>query len=236
MLRLLLVLLAYPIAWFVSVGLAYAFAIVGIVLGALISVKRFSKVDIVLGVILLVFSVIVLAGTISTHIAVIGVEKAIKEATKVENVTASLGEPIKVGDWRVTVLSVQKADYVKIGDSYYEPSKGKKFIIVKLRIEYLGKEMESPSEIWDFTIVTNARKGYSEELIPANILFEVSDEVKAKAVEITGLDKSQKLASGGSIEGDILFEIPTNEEPVELHFKVGIVGGYKATVSIPHSS
>jgi len=91
MLRLLLVLLAYPIAWFVSVGLAYAFAIVGIVLGALISVKRFSKVDIVLGVILLVFSVIVLAGTISTHIAVIGVEKAIKEATKVENVTASLG-------------------------------------------------------------------------------------------------------------------------------------------------
>jgi len=34
------------------------------------------------------------------------------------------------------------------------------------------------------------------------------------------------------MDGDIIFEIPINETPVELRYKVGIVGGYEVTVKL----
>lgn len=225
---LLLTLLAYPIAWFASVGLAYVFTAIALALGAFIAVKKASRAELVLGIVLAVLAASVLAGTAFTHMAAVAVEKAVET----KGVTASISERISAGSWAVTVSSIKGSDYVKIGDSYYMPSEGKKIIVVRLKIENIGNEMRSPSDVWDFTLITDVRKGYGEEYLPGRMVFNITSEVEAKALAITALDRTQKLAPGGSMDGDIIFEIPINETPVELRYKVGIVGGYEVTVKL----
>jgi len=229
---LLLALLAYPIAWFASVGLAYVFTVIALVLGVLMAVKRTSGAELVLGIVLAVLAVLVLVGIAFTHMAVEKAVETIREATEVKNITASIGERVSACSWAVTVLSIKTSDYVKIGNSYYMPSEGKKIIVVRLRIENIGNEVQSPLDIWDFTLITDTRRGYSDTSFPGIILFNVTSEVEAKALAITQLDRTQKLAPGGSIDADIVFEIPANENPAELHYKVGVIGGYEVTVKL----
>jgi len=224
-----LALIAYGIAWFVSVGLAYVFGLIALAFGIYMVVKRVSRGELVLGAVLIIFSLLSLAATVVTHVAVLGLQQVVES----KSVTASIGERVKAGSWAITVLSVKTPSYVNIGGIYYMPSEGHKFIVVSLKIENIGKDGESPSDIWDFTLFTDAGKGYSNSYFPGKILFfNVTNEVRAKAMNVTKLDTTLKLALGGSIQGDIVFEIPANETPTKLYYKVGIVGGYEVTVKL----
>lgn len=229
---LLLALLAYPFAWFVSLGLAYVFAIIALILGVYIAVKRASTAELVLGVVLAAFAILILAGTAVTHVAVVGVEKAVKEVTEVKSITAGIGERVSAGSWAITVLSVKTPSYIKIGDTYYMPSEGMKFVVIRLKIENIGKEIKDISDIWNFMLITDTGKVYERKYYPGRWVFKVTSEVQAKALTITELKMTQKLAPGGSIEGDVMFEITVNENPVELRYKVGIVGGYEVIVKL----
>jgi len=222
---LLLALITYPVAWFVSIGLAYVMAILGIVFGGYIIVKRASKTDIVLGAILLIFAILSLGITVATHTVILGIQ----EALKTKNITATIGERVVAGDWAITVLKMDTPDYVKEGDSYYRTPNGSKIVVIWLKIENLGKELESPG-LWDLTLVTDVGKGYDRTFIPGDYIWDVTEDIKSKAIEVKSLDLTTKLASGASTEGCIYFKIPANENPKELRYKV--VGGYSVIVKL----
>lgn len=230
-----LALIAYGIAWFVSVGLAYIFEIIALALGIYIAIKKVSTGELVLGIVLVIFAILSLSATVVTHIAVIGLEQAaktIQQSVESKSITASIGERVTAGQWAITVLSVQTPSYINIGGTYYMPSEGDKFVVVTLRIENIGNNTESLSDIWDFTLFTNTGTGYSQTYFPGTIIFNVTNEVVAKAMNVNELDTTLKLAPGGSTQGDIVFEIPANQVPTKLYFKVGIIGGYEVTVKL----
>ena len=141
-----------------------------------------------------------------------------------------------VDGWEVTVLGVREAEYVKHGDTYYSAKEGEKAVLVSLRVENVGEETRTVSEIWSFALVTNTgasyERGYTWSL---ELLWDVTEEVKAKAVEYRDISLTLSIPPGAHVEGDLLFIIPQGESPTKLHFKVGIVGGTEVEVALtPH--
>jgi hypothetical protein len=233
---LLLTVLVFPVAFFVSAALGYIFGVIALAIGVWLVVKRAGKtLPLVLGIVLAVIAVISIAGTAFIHMTVYGVSKAVEEATKTKYVSGVIGKAITVGDWEITVLDVKEAKYLKSGDSYYAAEEGQKAIIVTLRIRNIGKETRSASDIWSFVLVTNVNKSYeSKTVFGFKLLWssDVTKDVEASAVTVNTLNTFTSIAPGTQIEGDILFAIPQNEEPQKLHFKVGIIGPTEVTVTL----
>ena len=143
---------------------------------------------------------------------------------------------IKVGDWEITVLDVKESTYVRENNNYYKAKEGYKAVIVTLRMKNLGEETASISDIRDFIIVSNANKSYGRVYTyELTYIYPVTEDVKSKAVPFKELDTTASLAPGTYIEGDLLFEMPENEEPVRLHLKIGIVGGYEVAIELKTS-
>ena len=227
-------LLAFPVAFYVSAGLGYAFAIIAVILGAYLISKRGGRtLPLALGIALIVLSLAILTGTAIVHIGVWTLKEAVEKVTEIKTIHGELAKPIRAGNWEITVLGVKEAVYIREDESYYKAEEGYKVVIVTLRIRNVGKETVSPSSIWKFVIVTNANKSYERtytyELTP---VFYVTEDIRSKAIMIRTLDTLASLAPSTYVEGDILFQIPKNEKPERLHFKVGIVGGYEVTVEL----
>jgi hypothetical protein len=219
---LLLALLVFPVAFFVSAALGYVFGVIALAIGVWLAVKRAGRtLPLVLGVVLVVIAVISIAGTAFIHMAAYSVSKAVET----KYVSGVVGRAVTVGDWEITVLGVKEAKYLKSGDSYYAAKEGQKAVVVTLRIKNIGKETKTP-DIWKFVIVTNANKSYERiSVYSFKYLWsrDVTEEVKRNAVTVNELETFASIAPGTQMEGDILFAIPQNEEPQRLHFKVGII-------------
>jgi hypothetical protein len=229
---LLLALLAFPTAFWISAALGYVFGIIALVIGALLVVKRAGRaLPLALGIVLVVIAVIFIGVTAFIHMAAYTVE----EVTKPKQATGTLGQPISVGGWEVTVLGVREAKYLKKGDVYYSAKEGQKAVIVSLRVKNVGKDVKSASDLWSFTLTTNAGKSYDFTSI-ANFdvvwSWSVTEEVRTKAVSVSDLNLFQSIAPGTYVEGDMLFSVPQNETPIKLFFKVGIVGPTVVEVSL----
>jgi len=235
-LGILLALLTFPTAWSVSAGLGYVFAIISIILGAYLIAKREGRrLPLVLGIILLIVAVPALLGTAFIHMGLWVFKEAVEEATETKSITAHIGETIKAGDWEITVLEVKGAEYIKEDDSYYKAKEGKKLVLVKLRIKNIGKETKAVSDIWNFILVSNANKSYEETYtyeLEYISKWDVTDEIKSKAVVFEGLDTTASVAPNTIIEGYLLFQIPIDENPAKLCFKVGVIGGYEVSVEL----
>lgn len=236
-LGILLALIAFPVAFFTSALLGYIICIIAIILGALLIAKRAGKnLALVLGIVLVVIGLGVFGGILTMHIAVTGVKEAVEEATKPKYLEATLGSPIAAGDWRITVTKVKEVSYVMKDDSYYSAKEGEKIVIVTLRVENAGKETKSSSEVWSFTLVTNANKSYDKVYI-FNLKYISSFDkeyaaAQAQAVKVSELEFFQSLAPNTYSEGDMLFTIPLSEKPVTLYFKVGIIAPYEISVKL----
>lgn len=232
----MLAILAFPLTWGVSALLGYASAIAAIVIGAYLVARR-SLLPLILGVILLVIAVPVLLGTIAIHLGLWAVEEAVEEITRETTVTGSIGEAVKAGEWAFTVLGVREAEYLKKGDSYYKAKEGYKLVLVRLRIENIGKEVMRTPSIWELVLVTDARKSYEQaytfnlEYIPS---WELTEDARRKAIPYEELDLlfGAPVAPGTAVEGDVLFQVPAGEKPERLHFKVGVLGGYQVTINL----
>jgi hypothetical protein len=233
---LLLAVLVFPVAFFVSAALGYIFGVIALAIGVWLVVKRAGKtLPLVLGIVLAVIAVISIAGTAFIHMTVYSVSKAVEEATKTKYVSGVIGKAVTVGDWEITVLGVKVAKYFKSGDSYYAAEEGQKAVVVTLRIKNIGKETKTLSDVWSFVLVTNANKSYESKTVFGFKLllpYDVTKEVEASAVTVNALNTFASIAPGTQIEGDILFAIPQNEEPQKLHFKVGIIGPTEVTVTL----
>ncbi|OYT50838.1 MAG: hypothetical protein B6U76_12030 [Desulfurococcales archaeon ex4484_217_2] len=225
---LFLALLTFPTAFFISAALGYVFGIIAIVIGTWLVARRAGRMlPLVLGVVLAVIAIVSLGATAAVHIGLYAVGKGLEEVTKTKHVSASTGQTITVDNWKITVLGAKEAKYLREGEDYYSAKEGVKAIIVTIRIENAGKDIESLSEIWSLILVTNTNKSYERSYKwDLELLWEaeVTGKVKASAVKYRELDLLADLAPGTLVEGDILFVIPENEYPVKLYFKVGIVG------------
>jgi len=167
------------------------------------------------------------------HASVYTISKAVEEAVKTETIEAGLGTPLRIDKWEITIKNVDEARYIKSDDSFYGSKENKKIVLVELRIRNVGKEVSSASDIWDFLLVSDKNKSY-EDIYPVNLewIFEPSEEVKASAIDYSSLDISTSLAPGTDIEGHILFQIPVDDSPEELYFKVGVIGPKQVRVKL----
>jgi len=233
-LGLFLAILVFPVAFFASALLGYILGFIAIILAAILIAKRGSRnLPLVLGVVLLILSLVSIGGTAVIHAGVYTVSKAVEEVVRTETVEASVGTPLRIDEWEIIIKNVKEAKYIKSDDSFYGSKENMKIVLVELRIRNVGKEVSPASEIWDFLLVSDKNKSY-EDIYPVNLewIFKPSEEVKAAAIKYSGLDTSTSLAPGTDIEGHILFQIPEDESPDKLYFKVGVIGPKQVRVKL----
>jgi hypothetical protein len=230
---LLLALLTFPTAFWISAALGYVFGIIALVIGVLLVVKRAGRaLPLVLGIVLAVIAVISIAGTAFMHMAFYAVSQSVQGVTKPREVTGSLRQPISVGDWRVTVLGVREGKYLREGNVYYSAKEGRKAVVVSLRVENAGRDVKSVTDLWSFTLTTDAGKSYPKSSADLDVVWDVTEEVKAKAVSVGESILFQSIAPGTYMEGDLVFSVPEKEAPTKLFFKVGIIEPTTVEVSL----
>jgi hypothetical protein len=134
---------------------------------------------------------------------------------------ASIGSPVIIGNWEITVINVRESKYIVKSNSYYEADEGFKLVIITLKIKNTGSSTDQPSNIGSFILVTTSGKSYeitaTYEIEP---IFEPTEEIIHEAIPYNPIDLYEYLAPGTYMEGDILFEIPVNEQPDRLVFEV----------------
>jgi len=221
-LGIILALVAFPTAFVVFFGLSYAFAITAMVLGAyLISKQKGRMLPLVLGIILVVFAFMALMGMAIVHIGMWALKEIAEEITETKSIHGNLGEPIRVENWEISVLGVKEATYIKADDFYYRTKEDYKAVIVTLKIKNVGETIASIPLLWDSVMVSNANKSYEEAYtFELAQVYPVTEDVKSRATTFRELDIFASLAPGTYIEGDLLFLMPKNEEPVKLYFKI----------------
>ena len=232
-----LAILVFPVAFFASILLGYILGFIAIILATVLIARRGGKnLPLILGVILLVISLISIGGTLIIHAGVYTVSKAmeaVEEVIRTQTVETGLGAPLRVDEWEITIKDVKEAKYIRRDDSFYGSKEGMKIILVELRIRNVGKEVRSASSIWDFLLVSDKNKSYENIfLTDLEWLFDPSEEVKATAMMYSSLDIFSSLAPESYIEGHLLFQIPADESPKELYFKVGVIGPKQVRVRL----
>ena len=134
-----------------------------------------------------------------------------------------VGEVFAIGDWEITVAGIKEAQYLAVDDRYYSAKQGMKIVVVRVKVKNVGVKEMYLSNIWGFTLITTARKGYEPaytfDLEP---IFWPSPDVVASATKCMPYSVFTKVSPGTWTEFDLLFQIPQEEEVAELGFKVGI--------------
>ena len=241
---MILAILVYPVALTVSAGLAglgYIFGIVSIVIAAYLIARRATLLPLVLGIVLLILTLPIMVGTMIVHMSVLTVAETVKAGakilqnmTKVKVLKSQIGSPVRVGDWEIMVSNVRMSHYIVKDDMYYRSKPGHKLVLVTLRVSNIGETTKNLPEIWNFILITDANKSYeSAQLFQLEYLpdWELTDEIKSEAIRYDEFS-TLTLAPGTHVEGDIVFQIPENEEPAKIVFRVGIVGGYEVTIDL----
>lgn len=234
MLGFFFAILVFPIAFTVSAGLGYILGIIAIIFSTILMIKKGGRtLPLALGVLLLVISLLSITGTAIIHIGAYTVAKVVEEVTRTETVEVGIRTPIRADKWEIVIEEVLETAYIRSGESFYGAEEGMKLILIRLKIKNLGKEMQSVSDVWDFTLVTNLNKSH-ENTYPVSIkwIFMPSEEVKAQAIGYRKLETTSSVAPSTYIEGDILFQIPINEIPEVLYFKVGIISPTQARIKL----
>jgi len=143
-----------------------------------------------------------------------------------EVVRSSIGVTVRVGDWEIIVVNMTQAKYIRSDSSYYSAKQGFRIVLVTLKLTNIGNKTHAVGEIWGFTLVTDAKRSYDRcytyELTP---LWSpnITEDVIKNAATYNGLISFIDVYPGTSVEGDVMFQIPETESPVELHFKIGIL-------------
>ncbi|OYT40087.1 MAG: hypothetical protein B6U89_03045 [Desulfurococcales archaeon ex4484_58] len=144
-------------------------------------------------------------------------------AINVSLIKSKLGKHVFIDNWNITVVSIKDSKYIKIDDSYYKVSdENEKYVIVTLRIGNNDLETRIPSNIGLFMLVTDKGRSY-EETFPQTYVPHPSEEEKLQAIPYNELSLYTSIAPQAFIEGDLLFVIKEDEEPLTLWFEVSWV-------------
>jgi len=207
---------AYLVMQLLDISLVYAITIIGMILGGIIMFKHSNKLDIVLGIVLIIIAVGILGLSSLTYAS----RYLSSDIYTSKNITAVIGQRIVTGGWAVTVLKVDTPEYVKKGnDYYYVSSPTSKTVVVWLRIENLGNKVQSLND-WGFKLVTDSGKEYERTTFKGEYIWNVTENIVSRAVEVHHLYLSTKLSQGDTVEGCIYFVIPRDEKPKKLLLRV----------------
>ena len=148
-----------------------------------------------------------------------------------KHIVAHVGENLRLGNYQVSILSVKEAEYVKLGENYYKPREGMKFLILRVNVLNVEEHVEMcpcwgilPTEWCPFgqpVLITDKGWAYDWESLPGEWIppEHVTEEVKKNAVECSIFPAGKSLAPNTYCEGDIFFESPLNENPVKIVFE-----------------
>jgi len=196
-------------------SIVYAFTIIGIALGGVILFKRSNKLDTALGILLIIIAVGMLGLSSLTYAS----RYSPSDVYSSKNITATIGQRVITGGWAVTVLKIDTPEYVKNKDSYYRiASYSSKTVVVWLRIENLRNEIRSLDN-WHFKLITDSGRGYERTTFRGEYIWNVTEDIMSKAVEVQHLYLSAKL-SKEEVIGCIYFVIPRDEKPEKLLIKI----------------
>ncbi len=228
---LFLTFLVFPTAYYVSAALGYFLGLIAIGIGAYMFTKKKSKASTALGIVLILVSLITIGVTATIHATAYVTYEVLKNLTQEKSLSGKIGEPMKVDGFTITVLDVKEGKYIANDDSYYSSKPGYKVVVVRLRIENDSNEIKHLYDVFDFVLITDARRSYSNVYpIQLNWILNPNETVKAEAIRV--VMPSEALAPHTYTVEDVLFQVPLYEDPVKLMFKTGVLGKYEVSISL----
>ncbi|AEM39089.1 hypothetical protein Pyrfu_1229 [Pyrolobus fumarii 1A] len=238
---LFLVLLVFPVAFYASAALGYLLGLVALGIGAYLIFKRGGRIlPAVLGVMLSAAAIIALGGTALIHMSVYVAKEAVEEAaemlqntTRTRSLSGVVGESLQVNDWAIKVEEVRETTSILYDSTLYKAKPGYKIVVVRLRVENTGGDVKHLTELWGYTLVTNSNKSY-DSIYPLELelVWNLTPKDKAEAIKVKQVSGATTLPPGAHTEYDILFQIPSNENPQKLVIRIGFVGGYLVTIKL----
>ena len=111
---------------------------------------------------------------------------------------AKVGDTITADNVSVTLESVKKL----AGDQFVKPKSGNQFIVVRVKLENKGSD-EVDYNPFDFHAKSSSGNITDLEIAPST--YKDNKELD-----------SGKLAKGGSVEGDIIFQVPADDHGAQL--------------------
>ncbi len=196
------------------------FQVIALILGAILISKNENKGSIkALGIVTVILSGIALFLSISFYGSVIAFASAVsklQEQSEACKVVAKAGFLFKLDGWEVGISKPATSRYVYYQGEYYKAPAGYKVVMVRVKLTNLNDESEYPLVSW--TLVTDAGRSYSSAtLLKLDPLFETPPE---KALIYDPLDTLTSVPPNASVEGTVMFVIPSDEEPSVIYLNV----------------
>ena len=119
---------------------------------------------------------------------------------------SQVGGTITVNDVAVTLTSVKKL----AGDQFIQPKAGNEFIVIHVKIVN-NSTNEVDYNPFDFHARSGAGNITDEEVAPST--YTANNELS-----------SGKLSAGGTVEGDIIFQVPKNDHKAQLTWQPNFLG------------
>ncbi|UXD22197.1 hypothetical protein IPA_02480 [Ignicoccus pacificus DSM 13166] len=193
--------------------------IIALLLGIAMISKSEKRTSVkALGIITTVFSGLALFNTLTVIATALVVLSALSShgASSQCFVTAQAPSTFKLGYWQIGISAPEEGRYVYYQGSYYKAPPGYKVIMFKVRATNL--DQDSHYFIASWSLITEDGMSYGEAtLLKLNFLFE---ERVASALVYEPLSALQQVPPGASVEGTVMFVIPSNATPKTLYLSV----------------
>ncbi len=153
-------------------------------------------------VIIIVIGIGVAASSKDNEPQKVGDSSGNSEQASNTNQDFAVGDVIGIDGQEISVVSVER-DYTT-GDEFTQPSSGKEYVKVSLKIQNKSNDTKSFNALnWEM----ESSDGVIDDYMKA---------VLAQADDSLG---SGDLATGGTKNGSIVFEVPAGDTGLKLHFK-----------------
>lgn len=140
-------------------------------------------------------------------------------ATKVDGADAAqqaadfnVGDTVELGDWQVKVNGV--TDPYVSGNEFITPAAGNRYVRVDAQVTNTGDKPETVSSMMCFDLRDDSNRSH----------------------DITFTDNSSTLdgevPAGGTLRGDLDFEIPDSATDLQLQFKCDLFGSGSALINL----
>jgi|SRR5947209_7034845 len=141
-------------------------------------------------------------GTISTTVA-----STATSVSSTTNQTANVGQSITVDGVACTLVSAKPL----AGDQFTKPKPGNEFIVVHVKLNNTSSD-EKDYNPFDFHVKSGSGNITTEEVIPPST-YTGNNELN-----------SGKLAAGGTVEGDLIFQVPKGDHKAQLTWQPSFFG------------
>ncbi|RLG06729.1 MAG: hypothetical protein DRN59_02510 [Thaumarchaeota archaeon] len=142
-------------------------------------------------------------------------------------IEAEMGYIVRIGGWGIVVDGLRVGKYLRPASCcsliIYRAGSGSMIVLAELEVINFESEVKEIIKLDDFKLLTARGRSY-ERIYPCMLtpvpVMNLSGGVVEEAIEYRELPTDLAIASGESVKGHVLFEIPSDEEPRRLIFRV----------------